>query len=158
MYVAPRRLALRRFRPDDVEFVGWFSLYPVTPSEGAMNSWPDTGHDVAVLALGYRLRRSAWGQGLATEGSRLLLENAFADPRVSQVVATTMAVNTGSMRVMEKLGMRHRRTLHLDWAVPLPGNDLGDVEYAVTREDWHASNDADSSTEEIGRASGGEQT
>ena len=52
--------------------------------------------------LGYRLRRSAWGKGDATAGSRALVEKGFDEFRVKRVYATTMVVNVASRRVMEK--------------------------------------------------------
>jgi hypothetical protein len=45
-----------------------------------------------------------------------------------------MAVNTASRRVMEKTGMRFMRTFHADWPVRIPGDEEGDVEYAIERE------------------------
>ncbi len=57
---------------------------------------------------------------------------------VREVVATTMAVNTGSRRVMEKAGLRYARTVYLDWPEPLDGNEHGDVEYRLLREEWLA--------------------
>jgi RimJ/RimL family protein N-acetyltransferase len=57
---------------------------------------------------GYRLRRSAWGKGHATEGSRALIREGFAELGVRRVVAETMAVNAASRRVMEKAGLAHR--------------------------------------------------
>ena len=60
--------------------------------------------------LGYRLRREAWGQGYATEGSQALLDHAFHTLGLPRVWAVTMAVNTGSRAVMSRLGMRHVRT------------------------------------------------
>ena len=120
--------------PANGAFVGWFGLHPVVPSEQPIVSWPDA-EDLRVLALGYRLRRSAWGQGYATEGSRALVEHAFAELGADEVVATTMTVNTGSRRVLEKAGLRYVRTEHLDWPDPLPGNEHGDVEYRLTRAD-----------------------
>ena len=47
-----------------------------------------------------------------------------------------MAVNTPSRRVMEKAGMRFVRTFHADWPVRIPGNEDGDVEYAIDRAQW----------------------
>jgi RimJ/RimL family protein N-acetyltransferase len=57
-------------------------------------------------------------------------------PGVGRVVATIMAVNIRSRRVLEKTGLRHTRTLHLDWPDPLPGNEHGDVEYELPRDAW----------------------
>ena len=120
-------------------FLGWFGLRPVTPTADAMVCWPDADGQTGVAALGYRLRRSAWGHGYATEGSRALVRLAFTDLGIREIVATTMAVNTGSRRVLEKAGLRYARTVHLDWADPLDGNEHGDVEYRLPRADWAAA-------------------
>jgi hypothetical protein len=98
--------------------------------------WPDARGDTGVADLGYRLRRRAWGQGYATEGAQALVRLAFTDLGVREVVATAMAVNTGSRRVMEKAGLRYARTVHLDWPDPLPGTEHGDVEYRLLRDEW----------------------
>lgn len=123
----------------DGAFIGWFGLRPVVPADEAMVFWEDGPADVAAAELGYRLVRSAWGNGYATEGARALLRKAFTDLGVAEVVATTMAVNVGSRRVMEKAGLRYVRTMHLDFPDPLDGNEHGDVEYRLTRADWAAS-------------------
>jgi len=88
------------------------------------------------VELGYRLRRSAWGRGYATEGSRALIQKAFADLSVERVFATTMAVNVASHRVMEKAGLRYIRTFHQPWPDYIEGEDEGDVEYALLRSEW----------------------
>ncbi|WP_433687349.1 GNAT family N-acetyltransferase [Micromonospora carbonacea] len=88
--------------------------------------------------LGYRLRRAAWGRGLATEGSRALLRHAFATVGLARVWAQTMAVNTASRRVMEKAGLRYVRTFHLDWDDPIEGTEHGEVEYELLRAEWAA--------------------
>ena len=75
------------------DFLGWFHF---RPGKGAPVDEPD---------LGYRLRKSAWGKGYATEGSRALIEKGFTELGVRRVVASTMAVNTRSRRVMEKAGL-----------------------------------------------------
>ena len=105
-------------------FVGWFHL---RPGEGAGPLEPE---------LGYRLRREAWGQGYATEGSKALIDKAFAELGVDRVYASTMMVNTASRRVMEKAGLRYVRTFHADWPVKIPGDEEGDVEYAIERAQW----------------------
>jgi RimJ/RimL family protein N-acetyltransferase len=107
-------------------FLGWFHF---RPGEGAGPLEPE---------LGYRLHRFAWSQGYATEGSRALIDKGFAEFGVERVYAETMAVHTGSSRVMEKAGLRHVRTFHADWPVRIPGDEHGDVEYAITRAEWEA--------------------
>ncbi len=37
---------------------------------------------------------------------------------------------------MEKAGLRYVRTFHLEWDDPIPGTGEGEVEYALTREEW----------------------
>lgn len=118
------------------EFVGWFGMHPVVPSDQWIDLWPDATTDFSVVSLGYRVRRTAWGHGYATEATGALVRHAFTELGVREVVATTMAVNTGSRRVLDKCGLRLVRTLHLDFDEPLPGNEHGDVEYRLTRDEW----------------------
>ena len=106
---------------EDGQFVGWWSA-------SAFDGRPE------LSGVGYRLRRSAWGRGLATEGARRMVEQAFADPQVERVVASTMAVNVGSRRVLEKLGFRHTDTWHQEWDDPIPGSEQGEVAYTLTRQ------------------------
>ena len=113
---------------DGDRFLGWWCL-------GFDPSRPDTAE------LGYRLRRDCWGRGLATEGSRALLDHAFATVGLPRVWAETMAVNTGSRGVLAKLGLRHVRTEVRDWPYPLPGAELGEVIYEITRAEWSATAD-----------------
>jgi RimJ/RimL family protein N-acetyltransferase len=109
---------------DSAEFVGWFHLRP------APNAPPDEPE------LGYRLRRAAWGRGLATEGARALIDHAFAALGARRVVAETMAVHVASRRVMEHAGMTLVREFRQEWPYRIEGEELGDVEYAVTRAQW----------------------
>ncbi|HWG98083.1 MAG TPA: GNAT family N-acetyltransferase [Pilimelia sp.] len=106
------------------EFLGWFHLRP------------GEGHPADEPELGYRLRRSAWGRGLATEGSRALVDKGFAELGVRRVWAETMVVNTASRRVMEKVGLRLVEVFHADWPDRIPGDEHGDVRYALDRAEW----------------------
>ncbi len=106
------------------DFLGWFHF---RPGEGAP---PDE------VELGYRLRKSAWGKGYATEGSRVLIAKGFTEFGVQRVIAETMVINTASRRVMEKAGLTYVRTFHQPWPYPIEGHEHGDVEYAIDRADW----------------------
>ena len=88
--------------------------------------------------LGYRLRRSAWGRGYASEGARALIDAGFGDFGLDRIWGQTMAVNLGSRRVMEKAGLTYIRTFHIEWDDPIEGTELGEVEYALTRAEWLA--------------------
>lgn len=61
---------------------------------------------------------------------------AFTTLGLRRVFATTMAVNLASRRVMEKAGLRYVRTFHLEFDDPIPGTEHGEVEYAVTADEW----------------------
>jgi RimJ/RimL family protein N-acetyltransferase len=84
------------------------------------------------------LHRFCWGRGYGTEGSRALIDKGFAEYGIDRVHAETMTVNIGSRRVMEKAGLRYVRTFDADWPVRIPGDEHGDVEYAITRAEWEA--------------------
>ncbi|PRY13534.1 GNAT family N-acetyltransferase [Kineococcus rhizosphaerae] len=56
--------------------------------------------------LGYVLRRDAWGAGITTEAARAVLGFGFSDAGLARVEATCRPENTGSRRVLEKIGMR----------------------------------------------------
>jgi RimJ/RimL family protein N-acetyltransferase len=114
-------------------FLGWFHL---RPHAGEPRDEPE---------LGYRLRKEAWGRGFAAEGSRGLIRRAFTELGARRVYAETLVVHIASRRVMEKAGLRLIRTFHQPWPYPIPGDEHGDVEYALTREEWE---------EEEGRSQG----
>lgn len=118
--------------PDDDpgDFVG---LMMLPPAHG-----PDQPNDPSVCDLGYRLLRRFWRKGLASEASRVLLSHAFETVGQSRVIAQTMAVNAGSRGVMEAVGMRYVRTYVSQYDDPVPGADIGEVEYEMTREMWGA--------------------
>ncbi len=106
-------------------FVGWFMLRPLrqAPQDEA--------------ELGYRLRRAAWGRGLATEGSKALLCKAFTELDVRLVYGETMAANTGSQAVMEKVGMVVAEEIPTpDDMTAVEGSALGGFRYEITREQW----------------------
>ena len=113
---------------DNGEFLGWFHFRP----------GPDG--DITNIDLGYRLRRSAWNKGYATEGSRALIDMGFTDLGVQRVFAHALTVNTASRRVKEKCGLTLVRTVPYDG----PGRDIiegteqGEVEYALTKPEWLA--------------------
>jgi RimJ/RimL family protein N-acetyltransferase len=106
------------------QFVGWFHFRPTK------------GMPSDEIELGYRLRKSAWGKGYATEGSRALIQKGFADLGVRRVFASTMVVNVGSRRVMEKAGLKFVRAFHQPWPDRIEGEEQGDVEYALLRSEW----------------------
>ncbi|TCC25632.1 GNAT family N-acetyltransferase [Kribbella speibonae] len=104
-------------------FVGWFGLQP-TDAAGTVD-------------VGYRLLRTAWGKGYATEGTKALIAHAF-ELGMERVVADTMAVNHRSRAVMRRSGLRFEKVFHEHFDDPLPGTEFGEVLYAVDRATWEA--------------------
>ncbi|MGI8530779.1 MAG: GNAT family N-acetyltransferase [Geodermatophilaceae bacterium] len=140
-------------------FLSYYDRYPgygfwavIEKSTGDFLGWfhfrPGDGHPEDEPELGYRLRKSAWGKGYAAEGSRALIDKGFSEFGVRRVVAEAMVVHTASRRVMEKSGLSLVRTFHADWPFPIPGDEHGDVEYALTREDWERQQPGQRSTGE----------
>lgn len=113
-------------------FLGWFHY---RPSDVRSDDEPE---------LGYRLAASAWGKGLAMEGSIALIDRGFSTGRIRRVLAETMAVNVASRRVMEKAGMHLVREFDAEWPVRIPGDEKGDVEYAITFDEWQAARESPS--------------
>jgi RimJ/RimL family protein N-acetyltransferase len=121
-------------------FVGYGFWAAIEKSTGDFLGWfhfrPAEGHRLDEPELGYRLRKSAWGKGYGTEGSRALIRAGFTVFGVRRVVAEAMAVNTASRRVMEKSGLTLVRTFRQPWPDRIEGDEHGDVEYALRRADW----------------------
>ncbi len=114
----------------DAEFVGWWILQP--PERA------DQGAVAGQAELGYRLLRRHWRRGLASEGARELIRHGFQDLGLIRIFAETMAVNVASRATMASVGLTHVRTFHMEFDEPLPGSDLGEVEYAISVDQWRA--------------------
>ncbi len=57
--------------------------------------------------IGWLLLPDYWGRGLATEGARACLADAWDRIGLDEIVALTARRNLASRRVMEKIGMTH---------------------------------------------------
>jgi RimJ/RimL family protein N-acetyltransferase len=115
----------------DGGFVGWWILQPP--------NGPDQPKVAGEADLGYRLLRRWWRQGLASQGARELLRYGFEDMGLSRIFAQTMTVNEGSRAVMASIGMSYVRTFASDFDEPLPGSEQGEVEYAISPDQWQES-------------------
>jgi RimJ/RimL family protein N-acetyltransferase len=81
-------------RRDTGAFVGWYSLKYCPPT--------------CDVEVGYRLLRSEWGQGFATEGATELVRYAFDDLGLDRVIAVTHRDNRASQHVLMKVGLTDR--------------------------------------------------
>lgn len=56
--------------------------------------------------IGYELSPDHWGQGYATEAARAFLHYGFTERQLHRICSGCIADNVGSVRVLEKIGMR----------------------------------------------------
>jgi len=80
----------------------------------------------AEVEIGYRLARSAWGQGYATEAAFAVRDYAFTTLGMKRLIAMIDPSNLASIRVAEKMGM------HYDKDILLEGYTHPDHVYVVT--------------------------
>jgi RimJ/RimL family protein N-acetyltransferase len=101
-------------------FVGWFQLEAAPDRDGEAE-------------LGFRLRRSVWGLGYATEGARAVVAHALDVLGYRRVFARALNDNPASIRVMEKAGLTP--------AGPWSYRGMPGVEYAIVRDGAPAAAD-----------------
>ena len=91
------------------------------------------GREQPVVEVGWRLTRSAWGNGYATEAARAALGFAFGSVGRREVVSFTTVGNLRSQAVMHRLGMSRLATYDhpVEGRPPLPS-----VVFLVNAQDW----------------------
>ena len=90
---------------------GW-TLWAVIHREdseliGFCGFWDGFAPDVEI---GWRLRPEYWGQGLATEAAKAVMEYGFRRWGFPRLISVAQPENKASIRIMEKLGMEFERT------------------------------------------------
>ena len=108
-------------------FLGWFHFRPAQ----------DAPHGTIKEAeLGYRLQKSAWDQGFATEIARELVRKGFEELGAERITATALAANQASVRVMEKAGLGFETNYIYEFTDPNTGQVTGypAVKYAREKE------------------------
>lgn len=91
----------------------------------------------SAIEIGWRIARSHWGLGYATEAARAAATYAFTALRLPELIAFVVPGNTRSQAVMTKLGMTRDpaadfqhpfvtpgHPLALHWLYRLPAGDL----------------------------------
>lgn len=63
--------------------------------------------------VGYAFLSRAWGRGYAAEAAAATLDHARRVLGIGRIVAITKPANAGSMRVLEKIGLRFEKMIHL---------------------------------------------
>ena len=86
------------------------------------------------VSLGYWLKKSAQGKGLATRACRAMVEHAFRDLGLRRIEIRCAVENRRSRAVPERLGFRHEKTLR--GAENLYGEFVDHAVYAMLAQDW----------------------
>lgn len=66
-------------------------------------------HFTPAVELGFRIDVSYWGQGLAVEGGKAALNEAFKKHNLNEVVSYANCNNQNAINVMKKLGMNFNK-------------------------------------------------
>jgi len=90
-----------------------------------------------AVEIGWRLARSAWGHGYATEAAREACRIGFDGLRLPEIVSFTVPSNVRSLAVMGRLGMTRDVPGDFDHPkVPAGHPLLRHVLYRLTAERW----------------------
>ena len=114
------------------EKLGTALLLPL-PIEGTDTNWDlVAGDDLpgGEIEIGYLLKTSAWGKGYATEACKRLLQFAFEETELQEVVAVTNPANAASQHVLKKSGLIDEGPRRA-YAAACPG-------FRITRGQWLA--------------------
>jgi ribosomal-protein-alanine N-acetyltransferase len=78
--------------------------------------------------IGFRFFKKYWNQGFATETAIRCLEYGFDELKIDRIVGRAMKENVGSIKVLEKLGMKLKNCFDFE-------GQQG-VVYELTNEQW----------------------
>ncbi|MCY7374764.1 MAG: GNAT family N-acetyltransferase [Pyrinomonadaceae bacterium] len=78
------------------EIFGWSGLQPL--------DW------TTEIEVGYGMIKKFWGRGIGFEAAQAWLNFGFNEKKLQRIVAVAYPENTGSRRIMEKLGLKYEKT------------------------------------------------
>ncbi len=92
-----------------------------------------------IATLGYYIKEKHWNKGYATEATQKVLEYAFTENNLYRFIGECIKENTGSERVMEKLGMT-KEGEYKEYALN-EGKLKDSVQYRLLKYEWDKNND-----------------
>ena len=111
-------------RKDDQAFLGFTGLARPRPPNPLADE----------VEVGWRLIRSAWGYGYASEAARASLEYGFNELGLSRIVSFTAVENERSHAVMRRIGMVRAPQLDFDHPALPEGHRLRPhIVYVISR-------------------------
>lgn len=88
------------------------------------------------VEIGWRIAFEHWGNGYATEGARAVLQFAFNELNLKEVVSFTVTANLRSRRVMERIGMKFIEEFEHP-SLPEGHFLRRHILYTITKASWH---------------------
>ena len=101
------------------KFIGRCGLLP----------WEIEGQQEVEIA--YTLSQEYWGQGLATEAAKSILDYGFEKLKLRRLICLIDPENIASQRVAEKIGMRLEKRVD-----GIAGDNYPTLIYSITRTEW----------------------
>jgi len=93
-----------------------------------------------AVEIGWRLKRTEWKKGYASEAARVCLAFAFTRMGLRKVVSFAVADNEASFAVMRRIGMRRIPQLDFDHPFLPAGSPLRrHLTWIITDKDWEAA-------------------
>ncbi|NMM40806.1 GNAT family N-acetyltransferase [Pseudoalteromonas arctica] len=83
---------------DNDSFIGWILIRPM----GFFTTEPD----FSDIEIGWRFKRVSWGKGYASEAAAAVADAVTKNGDVKTLSATALKANSGSIKIMKKLGMK----------------------------------------------------
>lgn len=84
------------------------------------------GHADDEPEIIYVLKKEYWGQGIATEVARAMIDYGFTKHKLKRILATIDPENLASIKIVEKTGMKFQER-------GLDENNLPEMVYAIER-------------------------
>lgn len=83
-----------------LKFIGWCGL--------------KYSQDNNEYDIGFRFYRNYWNKGFATETAKKCLDFGFNELRIEKIVGRAMRENIGSIKVLEKIGMKFKESFDFE--------------------------------------------
>ncbi|MGK9127151.1 GNAT family N-acetyltransferase [Olivibacter sp. SA151] len=87
------------------QFIGWAGLKLIKET---------INNHIDYYDLGYRLIKKFWGRGYATEAAKATLSYGFDKLNLPEIFAIADCNNTGSNKILTKIGMTHEEVFFLN--------------------------------------------
>ncbi|KAK3040558.1 hypothetical protein RJ639_029004 [Escallonia herrerae] len=103
---------------------------------GAIAVTPNEGHESCRAELGYVLASEYWGKGIGTRAVKLVASSIFFEwPHLERLEALVDVENSGSQRVLDKVGFKREGVLRT--YILLKGRPRDMVMFSLLRTELH---------------------